>query len=201
MSFMQYDQESAEKAESSGITETGAYIGLMSTAMGTANTGTKYVEFTLKSEAGSANWMKVYYEKADGTELSGKNIINAIMGLLRLNAITIGHSVDSANTPFEFIPEFQDKPIGLVLQKVLYTKNDGGEGYKFDIKFPFSAKTRVTLKEALANSPAEAVDKALMTLKDKDERGQNNSQGNQGGFSGGGQAQDLASYDQMGGGF
>jgi hypothetical protein len=41
---------------------------------------------------------------------------------------------------------------------------------------PFSPKTRCTLKEALAQSPAVTVDKMLETLTDKDERTNNQPQ-------------------------
>ena len=182
--FMQYDQEAGEKAgEGTGISESGAYVGAMSALLGTANTGTKFVEFTMTTEQGQARYMKVYYEKADGTKCAGNGIINAIMGLLKLPVInTVQAQVDGEAVTI--IPEFEDKPIGFVLQKVLYTKNDGKDGYKFDIRMPFSAKTRCTLKEALAQAPALTVDKMLETLTDKDERNQ-------------GQQQSTGGYDSM----
>ncbi|WP_242365323.1 hypothetical protein [Yersinia enterocolitica] len=73
-------------------------------------------------------------------------------------------------------PELEGKPIGFVLQKVLYTKSDGGDGYKFDIKQAFSSTSRKTFKEAVDGTPAEAVDKLLLVLKDKDEREQPGTQ-------------------------
>jgi hypothetical protein len=150
----------------------------MSALLGTANTGTKFVEFTLTTEQGQARYLKVYYEKADGTKCAGNGIINAIMGLLKLPAInTVQAQVDGEAVTI--IPEFEDKPIGFVLQKIHYTNNSGKDKFKFDIRMPFSPNTRCTLKEALAQSPAVTVDKMLETLVDKDERnsGQQQSAG------------------------
>lgn len=66
--------------------------------------------------------------------------------------------------------ELEGKPIGFVLQKVLYTKNDGGDGYRFEIRQAFGANTRKTYKEAIDGTPAEAVDKLVASLTDRDER-------------------------------
>jgi len=174
--FMQYDQEAGQKAgEGTGISESGAYVGAMSALLGTANTGTKFLEFSLTTEQGQARYMKVYYEKADGTKCAGNGIINAIMGLLKLPVInTVQAQVDGETVTI--IPEFEDKPIGFVLQKIHYTKNNGKDGFKFDIRMPFSAGTRSTLKEALAQAPAVTVDKMLETLTDKDDRNQGQQQ-------------------------
>lgn len=181
---MTYEQESGEKAGIGGVTETGAYVGSLSAKLSIAQTGTKSIEFTLKTESGEARYLSAYYEKQDGTVInSGKNIINAVMGLLKLPGINQQAAFDAEGKDILAIPEFEGKQIGFVLQKVLYTKNNGDDGYKFEIRIPFSAVSRQTLKEALSNTPAQTVDSMLSTLKDKDER-TNNQQQSQSGPSG-----------------
>jgi len=190
--LLQYDQKAGEKAGSMGITECGAYTGMMLAKQVVAKTGTKGIEFNLKSEVGEARYMKVWYEKPDGTQLSGNGIISAIMGLLKLPGITTKAAFDEDGKDMLIIPEFEGQQIGFVLQKVLYSKADNSDGYKFDIKLPFSASTGVTLKEALNGQPATAANKLADTLTVKDER----NKGGNGAGSGGGM-NDMDSYSQM----
>jgi len=174
--LMTYEQESGEKAGIGGVSETGAYVGELSAKVSVAQTGTKSIEFTLKTESGEARYLSAYYAKQDGTVInSGKNIINAVMGLLKLPGINEKAAFDNDGKDILMIPEFEGKLIGFVLQKVLYTKNDGTDGYKFEIKMPFSAVSRQTLKEALSNTQAQTVDGMLKTLSDKDDRTQGGS--------------------------
>lgn len=60
--------------------------------------------------------------------------------------------------------------VGLFLQKVLYTKNDGGDGYKFEVRHVFQPGTRKTYAEHAENAPAEAIAALELSMKDKDER-------------------------------
>ncbi|EEZ85526.1 hypothetical protein VME_45880 [Vibrio harveyi 1DA3] len=160
---MKFNQDAAKKGGvSEYVLDGGAYVGNITAKHLIASTGTKGVEFTLTGDL-KANYLTVWYEKADGEELSGFNVIQSIMGLLKLKGLTLGAHEQE-------IPELKNKPVGLVLQKVLTTKNDGSDGFKFEIKFPFSATSRKTYREALEGKPATGVDKYLETLKDKDQR-------------------------------
>jgi hypothetical protein len=178
--MFQYSQESAMQArESFGISESGAYTGNLSAKYVQGKNGSQSagIEFTLETEAGKLQYLSVYYQKKDGTvNTGGYNTINAMMGLLKIQQLTSKQVGDDW-----FCPEFNAKSIGLVVQKSLFTKQDGSDGYKFEIVMPFSAQSRKTLKEALANAPAQAVDKMLPLLKTKDDR----KQGQQGGIHGG----------------
>lgn len=167
--MFQYNQDSAMASrESFGITESGAYTGKLSAKYVQGSNGSKSagIEFTLDGEQGKLNYLAVWYQKKDGTcNDSGFNLINAMMGLLKIQSLT------SKQVGDEWVcPEFEGKQIGLVVQKELFTKNNGSEGYKFEIVMPFSAQSRKTLKEALANAPAAAVDKMLPLLRTKDNR-------------------------------
>lgn len=163
---MKFDQEAAKRAGSMGL-KTGAAIGVVNAVKIVAGTGTHGVQFAIETDEGAkAQYMNVYYKKADGSYIeSGKNTIIAMMGLLRLQEVPLDDLPHEAP-----IREFTNVRLGLVLQKVHYTKNDQSDGYKFDIRLPFSAQTRKTYTEAIENKSASFVDAYCESLEDKDER-------------------------------
>lgn len=178
MALISYNENSANSAGiGQGVSESGAYTGVIYAKSVTASTGSKGIEFTLKGNQ-DCNYLTSYYQKKDGSEIrGGLNIINAIMGLFAITeinerpAMKNGQPVQDDNgDAIIIIPELNNKEIGLVLQKTLYTKNNNESGYKFDIVMPFNAKTRQTMQEMNTRAPASAVDMILKTLTDKDER-------------------------------
>ena len=167
--MLQFNQQAAMASrESFGITESGAYVGKLSAKFVHGSNGSQSagIEFSLEGDQGKLNYLTAWYQKKDGTcNDSGYNLVNAMMGLLKIQQLT------SKQVGEDWIcPEFEGKQIGLVVQKEIYTKNDQSEGYKFEIVMPFSAQSRKTLKEAIANAPAVAVDKMIPLLKTKDNR-------------------------------
>lgn len=174
-----YNQESALKAGGTAK-ETGAYVGTIEAAdYKRAKSGSAGLELSIKTQDGSEfNYLTLWYMKADGSEIKGgSSMINAIMGLTHTQALSerqVGVGNNGAGL-FE-APELIGKEIGLLLQKSWYTKNDGGDGYKFEIRLPFNPKTKQTLKEQVSNAPAEMVDRMASTLTDKDERNQQPAQ-------------------------
>jgi hypothetical protein len=171
---MTFNKEQAVKGGvSAGISETGAYIGTLEAHSFTKASNAAGIEFTLNSPDGKAQFLSLYHTKKDGTaNPMGANMIQAIMGILQIKQIT---GVDTGKKDYSggtvlTIPEFEDREIGLVLQKELTTKGDGSDGYSFDIKMAFHHGTRKTLLELMENKPAVTVDKILGTLKDKDSR-------------------------------
>lgn len=169
LSMFQYNQESALKAGSSDyITESGAYAGKLSTKWikGKSPSLSESLELSLTAPEGKANYLSIWYKKKDGTENAGGiAMINAIMGLTKTNGLTLVKRGDD-----EICPELEGKEIGLVLQKVLQKKQNGEDTYKFEIRLPFHAQSKKTLKELLSNQPAATVAAMLETLHDKDER-------------------------------
>lgn len=168
-----FDDESARTAGAGGASETGAYAGNISAAIFTTgrDSQSEAMEFSIDSDVGKINYLRINYKGREGQPLKhGAALINAIMGLTKVKQL---NAVELTNGEGEIelhCKELEGKPIGFVLQKILYTKNDGGDGYKFDVKQVFGANTRKTYKEAIDNAPAEAVAKLLAVLKDKDER-------------------------------
>lgn len=168
-----FNEDSAKKSGAGGITETGAYIGTIAAALFTSGRDSQSaaVEFSLETDAGKANYLRVNYIGRDGQPLAhGEALINAVMGLTRVKQLTATARKNEQGEEEFYSKELEGKPIGFVLQKVLYTKTDGADAYKFDVKQAFGANTRKTFKEASENLPAESVDKMLELLKDRDDR-------------------------------
>ncbi|SUB76463.1 Uncharacterised protein [Phocoenobacter uteri] len=70
----------------------------------------------------------------------------------------------------DIAPELTGKKVGLFLQKRLYTKGDGSDGYQFQIVCPFGYETGKTLAEYIENRPAERIDYLIAHTADKDDR-------------------------------
>lgn len=179
-----YNQDEAVKAGVSNyITETGAYSGKIVSAEWIVSTQkqTKGIEITFQSDDGlRANYLTMYYQKSNGEMIAGSKMLNAIIGCVRGSNLTSKSVQDQSGTKY-FCPELEGKTIGLALQKVLYTKQDGSDGYKFEIRIPFIPQTGKTLSEQLGNKDAVALNKMLSTLTDKDDRtGGSDPQLNQG---------------------
>jgi len=184
-SMFAYNQNEAVAAGVSNyVADSGAYQGrILSVEWTVAKTSTKGVEITFETAEGlKANYLSLWYEKADGTQLSGAKMLNAIMGCTKVtNLSSKGVNQPDSSTKY-FCPELENKSIGLVLQKVLYTKNDGQDGYKFEIRIPFIPQTGKTLAEQLGNKDALTINNILKSLTDKDDRqqgGQQQSSSNQ----------------------
>lgn len=173
--IMHYNAESAAKAGGGDyVSETGAYVVRIKEAKYTkAGTGSDGLEFSVETKDGmKANFLNVYFAKKSTVQgqpgeaiKGGQSIINAMMGLLNIRQITAVQSGQDWACP-----EFKDKEIGLFLQKKLFTKGDGSDGYGFEICVPFSAADGRTMREVLDNKPAQTVERMKSSYKDKDER-------------------------------
>ncbi|QHJ84430.1 MAG: hypothetical protein [Bacteriophage sp.] len=165
-----YNKEAALTAGQGGfINESGAYvITITEAALTTSQGGAKAIEFSGEADDGrKVQYLSVYVSKKDGSDNTfGVNMIHAIMGCAGVNQLT-----QHMKAAGQFVaPEFAGKRVGLVLQKVLRSKNDGSDTYGLDIRMPFIAQTHQTLLEQSEGKNAEAVDKMVAGLKDKDER-------------------------------
>ena len=174
--IFQYDQESALTSGASNyITEGGPYAGAIAEAkyvFGKNGKQSAGLEFTLSTDSGEAKYLSVWYQKADGTvNQYGYSLIQSMMGLCKLNTLT-----QQAKGDYSIAPEFTGKQIGLLLQKILTSKQDGSDSYKMEIKLAFLPQTRQTLKEAIGREPAVVVDQWAASLTVKDERKKGQSQ-------------------------
>lgn len=165
-----YNHEAALTAGQGGfINENGAYvINITEAALTTSQGGAKAIEFSGESDDGrKVQYLSVYVTKKDGTENTfGVNLIHAIMGCAGVKQLT-----NQMKAAGQYVaPEFAGKKVGLVLQKVLRSKNDGSDTYGLEIRLPFIAQTHQTLLEKAEGKATEAVDRMVAGLKDKDER-------------------------------
>lgn len=172
---MSFDQQEAEKASGSDyLLEGGAKLVTITKAQFvTAQTGTKGIEFSGETDDGlKVNYLTVYYQKHNNEPISGgRSVINAMMGFCGIKQIT----ATQAGTEY-FCREFEGKRLGLFLNKKLYSKVDGNDGFKFEIRVPFCPITNKTMREKANNQPAKTIALMESSYKDIDERQSSSSQ-------------------------
>jgi len=171
----------AKQAEYTGsrIDETGKYIGKFLYAEDIlAQSGTAGVEFHFETKDGRKCRTTIYTVKADGTALSGRNILMAIMACLKVRGL---EAVPGRITKYDYdakadvqrdakvFKELHGKDIGLLLQAEEYAKQDGsGTGWKMIIAGCFEAATELTASEILdKKTKPEQLARMVMALKDK----------------------------------
>lgn len=155
MSTYTLNAELAKKSEgASYISRTGKYIGRFIKAEDTVSKkGTRGIDFTFESNnKEKANYLTIWTFDKDGKQLYGLNIINAIMMCLKvkeMNAIDFMVKEGQNEKLAKCFVELQNKPIGLLLAKEGYVKNDGTPGSKMVIEGVFEAETELTASEIL----------------------------------------------------
>ncbi|AOE41972.1 hypothetical protein BEE12_16180 [Pantoea agglomerans] len=175
MSFA-WNQEAAEAAKTAGtgtgISETGAYEGVITSAVyqfGKEGSQSQALEISLDCNGQKANYLRINYMGKDGKPTFGFGLISAILWATQVKqALPVQES-----TPEGVIwkcPALEGKRVGLFLQKGLYTKQDGSDGYRFEVRHVFQPGTRRTYSEHSANEPAKIIDTLCETVKDKDDR-------------------------------
>ena len=137
--------EAAKKAgASTRITETGPYVGKIKAAWEVTSTkGTLGIEMMFMSDEGqSADYLQMWTRNAAGKELSGMNMLHAIMACCELRNISIKDgSITRGNdtSKVSMLAELTDKRIGLMLEREPYKKNDGGDGFRMVMVCPFES--------------------------------------------------------------
>lgn len=167
-----YNQEMASQAGQGGfISETGAYLLEITEAkwVVSSNKGTFGLELSVESDAGlKANYLSIWYSKSDNSAIAmGQNMVQAIMGCTGVQQLSHQQVGDVS-----VAPELKGKNIGLVLQKILKTKQDGSDTHSFDIKMPYISQSGQTITERNTGAQPETVTKIMGWLKDKDDRTQ-----------------------------
>jgi len=165
MSF-KFDPEAAKKAGTMGISENGAYEGVIASAIytfGKDGSQSQALEISLDSNGAKANYLRINYLGKDGEPTFGMGLISALMwaaGIKEAAPVQIQgpEGVEWHNQALV------GKSVGLVLQKTLYPKADGKDGYRMEIRQAFKCGTRKTSAEHAENAPAEAVDKMVAAL-------------------------------------
>ncbi len=177
---LNFNAAEARKADnvSSVIKETGKYVGIITRAEKLlSSNNTEGVGFSFKSDDGaSANYLDVYTVKADGTKLRGYDLVQAIMGCLKLRTadegeITFerwsGSERKMVPAKAQGYPGMMGKRVGLILQAELQTNNNtGADVEKLNIIVPFEASTGLVVSEILdGKTKAEKADTIVRLLK------------------------------------
>jgi hypothetical protein len=187
------------------ITETGAYSGTIIFARElVAKTGATGIRIKFKSVDGAeANMLDLYTHNASGQEIYGLKQVNALMTCAETRSLTPApatveeydfESGGNVNIQTQVFQELNNKPIGLVLQKELYTKNNGDDGDRITFFAPFNPTNQKMAAEVLGNKPAKSLEQIMEKIKDKDKRSK--QQNTQGGYQQNSQQQSSQSaYD------
>jgi hypothetical protein len=175
----EYDESAAAKADSlANRIEQGPSIGTFTMVNSiTAGTGAEGVHFEFEGEDGGKTGFDLYTMK-DGKPLFGMNFIQAmqtILGLRGLKSVPGKHEAwvegKREEVSGEIFPDLMNKPIGIVMQKELYTKQDGNDASRFNLAGVFHPKTKLLASEIREKKAApEKLDKMLRSLKTKDSR-------------------------------
>lgn len=169
------DTTAAQQAnQNSYIDQTGKYIGAFIVAKAvTSRSGTEGIEFSFKAQDGrQANYLTLWTFNSQGEALYGFKVLNALMTVMGVKELhpKKGSAAKPDGTREEAIayPDLHNKPVGIVLQKEFYIKDNGDEGYKFNIFAPFQAGTELMAKEILENkTQPQALASIISSLKDK----------------------------------
>lgn len=171
MNVFTYNQEQAKTVGAGEwITKSGGYdlsvVRAQFTASQTQGSQAKFLEMDVVSREGQkCNYISVCYVKGDGAPLQfGEALIQAIMGCAKIGAMTMDQNGNC--------PELIGKNFKAVLQRTDFTKNNGEDGYKFDLKLPAMMNGQ-TIKESISGEAPKAFNSYAESVSDKDERKQN----------------------------
>ncbi|KAE9535314.1 hypothetical protein ACWIUH_06690 [Ursidibacter arcticus] len=168
MDFSYNENEALQGGASGYITQTGAYVVKITMAKWTVSqSGAEALELSIETEnSEKLDYLSIYYRGKDGNVIDfGRNMIQSLMGCTGVKKLSRQPTENAL-----IAPELIGKSVGLCLQKHLYTKQDGSDGFYFKIIQVYSAKSGLTLSEHKNNEPAKRVAYLISTMKDKDER-------------------------------
>jgi hypothetical protein len=140
------------------ITRSGKYAGRFTRAeLVVSRQKSEGIEFTFESDDGrTADFLTCWTHNVDGRELYGLKVLNAILTCMRIREITARPATlqdrHGATRDTRVFPQLVDRPIGLLLQREEYLKQDGNVGWKFNIVAPFEPTSGLTAGEILAQS-------------------------------------------------
>lgn len=171
-----WNQQSAEAAlkagSSAGISETGAYEGIITSAVyefGKDGSQSQALVLSLDADGQKANFLRINFLGRDGSQTFGMGLIAAIMWVAQVKDAQ-AQQRQGQSGPEWCLPALEGKRVGLFLQKLLTTKQDGSDSYKFEVRHVFQPGSRLTYKEFTDKTAAEAIATLERTMKDKDDR-------------------------------
>jgi hypothetical protein len=178
------------------IDQLGAYVGTFTRAEAlSSDKGTQGVEFSFKSNEGqSADYLTLWTINNQGADLYGRKVLDALMVCMRVRGIAAKQAKikkwdaqrgAEVEVLAQIFPELMNKPIGLLLVREEYEKDDGTTAWKMVIVGAFDPGTHQTPREILENvQQPEQLKGMISALRDRPLRkksGQGGSQGQGGG--------------------
>ena len=180
------DPNLAKKADVIGayIQESGKYVGtfLRAEKLTSAKAGTDGIGFSFKDDSGRECRFDIWTRKADGTELSGLNQVNAMMGCLQVRTMKPAmmnvkkwdnNARAETQQEAECFAELMGKRIGLLLRMEEYDKMEDGQktgatGWRVGLFAVFQADTELMASEIMGRkTKPEALEKVIVMLADK----------------------------------
>ena len=173
------DTQAAKAANAGGrIDTTGKYSGTIKRCiMFTNQNGTDGVEFEFVDSTGAGATMTLWTRSQKNPKLSGYNVLMSMMvvcGIRNLSAQTRMVKKYDYDEKAEIdkqvtvAPEFDNKPITLLLQREEYEKSNGDTGYRMNIYAAVQQGTDLSADEILdRKTVAEQVHKLIGRLADK----------------------------------
>ena len=175
------DTKAAKAADQTNarITESGKYAGILTRSEALiSKKGSKGVEFSFKADDGSsADYLSIWTHNKDGEPLSGFKTVMAMLACMSLRGAK-EQTIEVEKYDFDTqqrnrvsvngYPDMMGKPVGLLLQKELYTKNSGGDGERMLIVGCYRSSDEFTASEILDKAKApEVLAKQLAWLAGK----------------------------------
>lgn len=182
------DPNAAKQADNlqSRIDEKGCYLGTFTRAEPiTSKKGSKGVDFSFRTNTGAtADYLTIWTYNADGKQLSGYNLLMAIMTCLRVKSLQEQQGEVEKYDPdmkkrvsmqAPLFKELMGKEIGLLIHMEEYEKTAGGTAWKPAISAPFDANG-FTASEILNQAKeAAALNKMQAALRDRPLKPSDNS--------------------------
>lgn len=179
----EYDSDAAGHADdfANRINENGPYIGRFTRAedVTSAEKGTKGVYLEFSVEGGGKTNFTLYTKKGTGEIINvGWNKLNALMTIFNLKGLKavpgkVQKFVDDERVEEDGLvfPDLLEKDVGLILQKELYTGQDGTNRERMGLLMAFDPKTKLSASEIKERKvKPEKYEKAVKGLKTIDKR-------------------------------
>lgn len=160
---LKLDSNLAKSADNiaAGIKESGKYIGTITRAEFLhARTGTKGLGLSFKTDSGlTADYLDLYHTKHDGEALSSLKTVNAILCCAKVSDAKVrkikvekwnNEAKARESVEVDGYPDLMGKRIGLLLQKVMETDDNGKDRERLQIFAVFNADTELTASEMYA---------------------------------------------------
>ncbi|MDB4261432.1 hypothetical protein N9878_01055 [bacterium] len=163
-----YNQEQASTVGAGQyVTKSGGFdvkvVRAVTTRSQTQGSQAQFLEMDFETREGQkCNYVSICFVKGDGTQLDfGNKLIQAIMGCAGVQHLTIDQQGNAT--------ELLGKSFKAILQRIDFTKNNGQDGYKFELKLP-ALMTGQTIQEQVSNKEAQAFAIYAGSVEDKDDR-------------------------------